>query len=149
MQTELSIEVDRPVSHVFCHALDDVTQWSKTCVEREILEETPEKVGTRFRLVTEERGRKMEFQGIVTEHEEDKRSRIALTGPAFDLDVLYLFEDLGGTRTRVTQRSEVTGKGCFKPMLWLMGFLMKKASCNAQQVELEAMKAWCESQPAD
>ncbi len=144
MRTELSIDIDRPIDEVFPLTTEHVTEWSITCVEDEVIEEKPGGVGTTFRLVTEERGRKMEFHGTVTEHDAPRRSRVALVGSAFDLDVLYTFEDLGG-RTRVTQASEIRGKGLFRIMLALMGWMMKRAGCKAQESELESLKRFCET----
>ena len=69
-----------------------------------------------------------------------------MAGDMFDLDVEYLFDDLGG-RTRVTQKSSVTGKGIFKVFLGLFGWLMKRSSCSALEKELQGLKKFCESQP--
>jgi len=143
MDIQLSVDIDRPIEEVFEATGQDLCEWSVTCVEEELIEETPEGVGTTFRLVTEDRGRRMEFQGVVTRHEPPTVSEVHLVGPAFDLDVLYTFEDLGG-RTRVTQESRIRGKGLWRPMVFLMTVFMRKSSCDAQQNELEALKAHCE-----
>ncbi|MFG0335853.1 MAG: hypothetical protein ACF8TS_21045, partial [Maioricimonas sp. JB049] len=71
---------------------------------------------------------------------------IQLTGQSFDIEAVYLFEDLGG-QTRVTQHSVVAGKGFFKVFLSLFGWAMHKSSCQATQRELESLKAFCEAQP--
>ncbi len=138
-----SIEIDRPIDEVFRLTNDHVADWSIIVVEEEILEEKPAGVGTTFRTVTEENGKRMEFQGIVTRHEPPRLNAIHLTGDFFDLDVEYTFEDLSG-RTRVTQRSSVAGKGFFKIMLLLTGWLMKKSSCRALAKELDSLKTFCE-----
>ncbi|MEM1452387.1 MAG: SRPBCC family protein [Planctomycetota bacterium] len=143
MQTELSVDVDRPIQEVFDRTLRDVSAWSITCVEDEVLEETPEGVGTRFRIVTEDRGQRMEFTGEVLEQDAPHRSRAVMVGKSFDIDVTYLFEEIP-TGTRVTQDTTVTGKGLFKIVLPVMGFLMKKATCDAQQSELQSLKEYCE-----
>ncbi|MCB9914344.1 MAG: SRPBCC family protein [Planctomycetes bacterium] len=142
MESELSIVVERPVAEVFAKTLNDVTAWSRTCLEEEVLEDRGG-VGTRLRLVTEERGQRMEFLGTVTEHAAPRYSALHLVGPHFDLDVRYDFEDLGG-RTRVTQRSRVSGKGSFKLMIAVGGPVMKQAAQAAQRAELERLKAYCE-----
>ena len=147
MRTQLSVDIDRPIEEVFERTLNNVSEWSITCVEDEVLEETPEGVGTRFRIVTLDRGQRMEFDGVVVEHEEPKKSRIHLTNKSMELDVLYTFEDLG-SGTRVTQSSHARGKGFLKVVLLMAGWMMKKSTCNAQQDELNALKAYCESPPA-
>ena len=101
-------------------------------------------VGTTFRMVTEDRGRRMEFRGVVTEWEPPHRSAARLEGDHFNIDVDYRFEDLGG-RTRVTQHSIVQGKGFVKVMFFLFGWAMKKSGCKAQENELASLKSHCEA----
>ena len=144
MESKLSIEIDRPIAQVFELTNKDVTAWSITCVEDEILNETPEVVGTTFRIVTEDRGKRMEFQGVVTKHNPPTESAVQMTGEHFDIEAHYLFEDLGD-RTRVTQHSHAHGKGFLKVFFFLFGWAMKKSSCKAQEAELASLKAYCES----
>ncbi len=66
MQSETSIEIDRPIDDVFRLTNDHVAEWSIIVVEDEVLNEKPGVVGTTFRTVTEERGKRMVFQGLVT-----------------------------------------------------------------------------------
>jgi hypothetical protein len=145
MRTELSVEIDRPIEEVFDKTFDCVPAWSIIVVEDEPIEEKPEVIGSTFRTVTEENGRRMEFIGTVLEHERPRRSRIGLTHKAFDLDVTYLFEPTS-TGTRVTQHSEALPNGLFmKLMFGVMGRFMRKSSCDAQLKELNSLKAFCES----
>ena len=145
MESHLSIEIDRPIAEVFERTTEDVTAWSITCVEDEIIDAKPDGVGTTFRVVTEERGKRMEFMGEVIEQTIPTSSAVQLRGEHFDIDVWYSFEDLGG-RTRVTQRSKIHGKGFFKVMFFLMGWALKKSGCKAQQAELDSLKAYCENE---
>ena len=144
MQTETSIEIDRPIEQVYELTINHVAQWSKTVVEEEIIEDKNGDVGTRFRIVTEDRGQRMEFDGTVTSRDPPNSSSVRLVGRHFDIDVVYLFEDLRN-RTKVTQIANVTGKGFTKIMLRLMGWFMKKSSCDAQYNELSGLKAFVES----
>ena len=144
MRNETSVEIDRPIAQVFDYTINHVAEWSIIVVEDEVIDEKPEGVGTTFRTVTEEKGRRMEFQGVVTRHEPPTASAALLRGQSFDIDVEYLFEDLSG-RTRVTQRSSVSGKGFFKAMFFLFGWLMNKSSCKAQENELTNLKRLLEA----
>ena len=99
-------------------------QWAKGVVENEDLEVKEGGVGSTFRQVYEENGRKMEFQGKTTAFEKNRRVRVFLTGKMFDLDVDYHLEDLGG-RTRLTQDSEVQFKGAMRFMAPVMTLFMK------------------------
>ncbi len=147
MRTVSSIEIDRPIDDVFALTNDHVAEWSIVVVEDEVLNETPDKVGSTFRSVTEDRGKKMVFQGEVTRWQAPTLSAIHMQGDYFDIDAAYSFEDLGG-RTRVTQNSKVTPKGWLKAFFLLFGWMMKKSSCNAARNELLSLKKFCESQPS-
>jgi hypothetical protein len=139
MQSLASVEIDRPIDEVFTYTNEKVAEWSLTVVEDVVIEDK-NGVGTTFRCVTEERGRRMEFQGIVTVWEVPTRSAISLTGKRYDIEAEYRFEDLGG-RTRVSQESTVSGKGFVKIMFFLFGWLMNKQGCKAVTNELESLKS--------
>lgn len=143
MKSELSVEIERPIAEVFELTNGNVAEWSITCVEDELLEEKPGMVGSTFRLVTEDRGRRMELRGVVMEYEAPTLNAITMEGDAFKIDARYLFEDLGG-RTRVTQQTAVEGKGFTKVMLFLLGWAMRGSACKAQQKELASLKRYCE-----
>ena len=103
MKNSASIEINRPIEDVFRLTINHVPEWSIIVVEDEVVENKNDGgVGTTFRTVTEDRGRRMEFAGVVTAHEPPHRSAIHLTGKMFDIDTEYHFEDLSGS-TRVTQ----------------------------------------------
>ena len=144
MRNEASVEIDRPIDEVFPLTNNHVAEWSLTVVEDELLDETPGGVGTTFRVVTEDHGKRMEFAGIVTACDPPHLHASHLAGASFDIDVEYRFEDLGG-RTRVTQVSHVQGKGLMRLMLGCCGWMMKKSSCDAAQKELDSLKQFCES----
>lgn len=140
MKTAISVEIERPISEVFRYTNENISDWSLTVIEDEILDETPEKVGSTFRILTEERGRKMEMTGVVTRYEIDRLSEVHLTGPGFEIDALYEFKDLGNGKVRVTETAQVHPKGLFKVMLFLFGWAMKRSNCKALQNELDSLK---------
>lgn len=144
MQSEMSVEVDRAIDEVFDFTVNHVPEWSIMVVEDEVVNQTPEGVGTTFRLVTEDRGQRMEFEGVVTCHEPPTTHTVVMKGKQFDMEAEYRFEDLGG-RTRVTQRSTVNGKGVIKVVFLLFGWLMKKSSCTALERELFNLKQLLEA----
>jgi hypothetical protein len=77
MRNEVSVEIDRPIDEVFRLTNDHVAEWSIIVVEDEIIDKKPEGVGTTFRTVTEDHGKRMEFQGSL-------RGTIRLTPMPFD-----------------------------------------------------------------
>jgi hypothetical protein len=150
MQTEMSIEIERPITQVFDYTTNNVAEWCSVVVKDEVIDKKPEGVGTTFRVITEERGHRMELDGVVTRHEPPTAHTVFMKGKQVDIEAEYFFKDLGG-RTRVTQRSTVKGKGFVKLMLFLFGWLMKKSSRNALEKELSNLKRLIEarkSQPA-
>lgn len=145
MQTKASVEIDRPIAEVFDRTNNHVPEWSITVVSDEVVEEQPGQVGTTFKIVTEERGKKMDFDGTVVGWKEPTHSSIELRGKFFDIDCDYDFEDLGDNRTRVTQSSKVHPKGFFKVMFFLLGWMMRKSGCKAVDNELQSLKRFCEN----
>ena len=144
MKSQMSVEIDAPIQHVFDCTIHRVTEWSGIVVEDEVLNETPEGVGTTFRVVTEDCGKRMTFEGVVTRQEPPTLHAFEMRGKAFDIIAEYKFEDLGG-RTRVTQWSKVQGKGVLKVVFFLFGWLMAKSGCDALEKELSRLKRLAET----
>lgn len=139
MLSEASVEISRPIEEVFEYTNNHVPEWSQTVIKDEVIDEKPGRVGTTFLCVTEDHGCQMDFEGLVTSYEPPTYSAIQLTGKRFDIEAEYIFEDLSGS-TRVTQRSNVTGKGLAKVLFFLFGWLIRKSGCEAQQNELNNLK---------
>ncbi len=144
MQTEATIEIDRSIDEVFEFTNNHVAEWSQLVVEDTPIDEKPGRVGSTFRCVTEEQGRRMEFTGTVTRHDPPYASAVHMVGGSFEMDVEYAFEAVGD-RTRLTQRSTVVGKGLMKLMLAIARWTMKKSSCRVAERELENLKRLLEA----
>lgn len=139
MKQQITVEIDRPIEEVFTYTIDHVAEWSSIVVEDTMIEEKPGRVGSTFLNITEDHGRRMEFQGTVTRHEPPNISACHLAGDSFDIDVEYVFADLGG-RTRLTQHSDVTPKGLLRVFFFLFGWMMHKSGCKAAENELLNLK---------
>jgi hypothetical protein len=145
MKHEASVEIAATIGDVFNFTTTEVARWSSIVVEDEVIEQMPGVVGTRFRCVTEEHGKRMEFEGLVTVNDRPKAHAVQLTGKCFDIEAVYSFEECSGGRTRLTQNSTVTGKGVFRVLLWVMSLLPSKAACEASAKELGRLAAMMES----
>ena len=146
MKFTSSIEIDRPIAEVFDYANNHVVEWSPTVVDDTVIEEKPGHVGTTFRIVMQDhRGRKNEFVGEVTKWQEPAQCSIVMRGIMGEIDVDNEFEDLGGTRTRMTQNSLIRPKGFFKVMFFLLGWTMRKSGCKAHKDELVGLKTSLEA----
>jgi uncharacterized protein YndB with AHSA1/START domain len=122
MSNTYSIDIDAPPARVFkwIYDADLNRQWLPNLVEVEVLKKEPQGLGSRFRQVYMENGRRMEMTGTVTGYEQDRYLACEITGP-FLLNVDYRLDDLGG-RTRVTQHSEIQFRSF---AMKLLGALMK------------------------
>ncbi|HIA63955.1 MAG TPA: hypothetical protein EYN93_13880 [Planctomycetaceae bacterium] len=146
MHSTGSVEIDKPIEDVFIWTNESVAKWSEIVVEDEVINRTPDIVGSTFRSKTDDDGYIVELEGVVTEYDAPYFSAVKMTSKSFDIIAEYTFDDLGGS-TRVTQDSFVTGKGFFRWMFLFFGWLMKKKSCEVAQKEMENLKKYCESQP--
>ena len=146
MKSQASIEIQCPIDEVFRLTNEHVAEWSLTVISDELVEQTVDGIGTRFRTVTEGHGQRKEFDGVVTAYDPPFRNRIYLTGKSFNLDIDYQFQ-VTGDGTRVTQIVDVQPKRILKVLFGLFGWLMQKASCEEAMKELESLRAFCESRP--
>lgn len=144
MHSEASVEIERPIDEVFKAVTEHVVQWSQYIVEHQVLEATADGVGTIFRCVVQQNGRRMEFLGAVTRHEPPHATAAYLRGPAFNVEGEYALDDLG-SRTRVTQVSRLQGKGFMKVVFFLSGWAMKRVGNLTARSELDSLKRFCET----
>tara|TARA_R110002072_G_scaffold233795_1_gene391347 strand:+ start:11561 stop:12016 length:456 start_codon:yes stop_codon:yes gene_type:complete len=144
MKTKASVEISRPIEEVFDFTNNHVVEWSITVVEDTVIEETPDRVGTTFKCITQSNGRKMNFQGVVTRWEPPHVSAIDLVGDAFGIEAAYFFERTPAG-TRVTQKSVISPKGLLKVFFFLFGWMMGPAGCKEAQRELDNLKSVLES----
>lgn len=143
MQHQVSIDIDRPIDKVFDYTNANTADWSLTVVSDDVIEDKGG-VGTTFKVVTQDGGRTMDFDGIVTDWQPPTLSAIRLTGKSFDIESRYEFTDLGDGRTRVTQKGKVNPKGLCKVFFALLGWAFHKAGCKAAVREFASLKRHCE-----
>jgi len=141
------IEIDAAPEIVFSwlEVPEKLSQWLPNIQENEILEETPERVGSTWRQVYVENGRRMEMFGTTTAYEPNKRNSCEITGKLFDLNIDYFLEDLGG-RTRLTQNSVIKMKGIFKLLSFFMGSSMKKSQDKQAEDSFATLKRLAEDE---
>lgn len=120
-------------------------QWLPNIVENEVIKETDNKVGSTWRQVYEENGRRMEMFGTTTLYEPYKRTACEIKGPMFDLDIDYRLEDLDGS-TRLTQNTVIKMKGFFKIMGFIMGPFMKKSQDKQADESFAKLKRFAEAE---
>jgi len=148
MKTTMITRIDAPAEIVFLWLEDNerLLKWVPSLVEDEALTELPEKVGSRFRQVFLENGRKMEMTGEITAYSENERIRVLMSGKMFDLDVDYILTALPENQTELTQNSQITFKGFLKLMGPVMGLMSKLSSKDPQADAHAALKAMAEAE---
>ena len=142
MGMTITRDLKAPPEKIF-YWLDDsqrVMQWCPHIVEQEDLTTTEDKVGSTFRQVYDEKGRKMEFFGTVIAYEENRRLAITTEGDSFGLDVEYILEPIE-SGTRITQNTSVAFKGFWKLIGPPMMFFMKKSGVKQVEEDLGRLEA--------
>lgn len=148
MKTSKTTLIDAPANIVFLwlEDKDRLCQWVPNIVEDEALTETPDKIGSTFRQVFLERGKRMELIGEITAYKENERMRVDMTGDMFSLDADYILNALSETQTELTQDTTIKFKGALKLMTPLF-ILVAKFSKNDAQAEAHAkLKAMAEAE---
>jgi len=148
MQTTSKITVNAPASMVFLWLEDNdrLMKWVPNLVEDEAIVETPEKVGSKFRQVFDERGKKMEMVGEITEYIENERMRVAMVGNMFDLDLDYTFVEEDAAKTHLTQITRIKFKGFIKLLTPLFALMSLFGGSKAQDAALNTMKEMAEAE---
>lgn len=140
MKSNASVDIARDPETVFKFAIEHVPEWSSVVVSDELVNDVNNNSpGTTFKVVTEDKGKRMEFDGEVLVNDPPSKHRSIMKGEYFDMDVTYLFEEVNG-KTRVSQEADVQPKGFLKVVFFLIGWMMKNGGCRAAQNELENLK---------
>ncbi|MBM81028.1 MAG: hypothetical protein CMJ78_10600 [Planctomycetaceae bacterium] len=149
MNNDGSVVVNCPIEDVFRLTINHVAEWSNVVVEDKLINDVNNgDVGTTFLSVTEDNGRRMEFQGEVIEHDPPHSSAIYMKGDMFNIDCQYQFEEVDGG-TRVSQQSSVTPNGLItKLMFAIMGPFIARRGCDALEREFASLKEFCETHPS-
>ncbi|NNE41454.1 MAG: hypothetical protein HKN14_11125 [Marinicaulis sp.] len=140
--------INAPVATVFSWLEDNdrLRQWIPNLIEDEALIETPERVGSRFRQVYLENGKRMEMTGEITEFVENERMRVDITGNMFDLDVEYTVLAITDSKTELTQNTEIQFKGIMRLFAPIMSLMSKFSSQDPQAEAHEKLKTMAEAE---
>ena len=94
--------------------------WQTNVLKTEILEKTPNWIGTTFRETIEESGSGVEMQGVVTDYRENQLLAMHMSGKYNVVDVEWNIKDMGEF-TRLTMNSNIQFKSfmrIFSVILW-------------------------------
>jgi hypothetical protein len=140
-----TIEIKATVSAVFGWLEDPnrAMEWMTSVTKGEIIEETPEIVGTTFREYIEENGRGTEMRGVITACDKNSRLAFHLEGDFNIVDVVFTLKEETGV-TRLTQTADVHFKGVFRIVSMIMAPVFRKKTIGQAQEEFVKLKELCE-----
>jgi uncharacterized protein YndB with AHSA1/START domain len=143
MHNTFTTEIDAPPAKVFkwIYDKDCNLQWLPNLVEATMVDEKPGGVGSTFRQIYLENGRRIEMRGVVTAYEQDRYLACDIRSDAIDLVVEYRLDDLG-SRTRVTQNSRLGFKGiAMKIAGVLLNPMMRRMSARQYSIAFDKLRA--------
>ncbi|UCH51924.1 MAG: SRPBCC family protein [Chloroflexota bacterium] len=118
-------------------------KWQTNISKTEILEETPNMIGTTFRETIEENGSGVEMQGIVTDYKENESLAMHMSGKYNVVDVEWRIEEMG-EYTRLTLYSDIRFKSLVKILSIFMRPVFKKRITEQLRGEFARLKELCE-----
>ncbi len=145
MNISITIDIKNTPNKVF-YWLEDPSramEWMTSVSKTEIISQTHGMVGTTFREIMEEDGRRTELRGVVTDFVSGKRLAFHLEGDYNTVEVSYTLEKQGEF-TRLSQTAEIHFKGLLRIFSLLFGSLFKKKITNQARSDFARLKALCE-----
>ena len=117
--------------------------WQTNVSKTEILQETPNWIGTTFRETIEENGRGTEMQGIVSDYRENQSLAMHLSGKYNVVDVEWRIEEMGES-THLTIHADVRFRSFVRVLSILMRPAFQKKLTEQLQGEFARLKELCE-----
>ncbi|HEY40762.1 MAG TPA: hypothetical protein G4O18_02760 [Dehalococcoidia bacterium] len=117
--------------------------WQTNVSKTEVLQETPNMVGTTFRETIEENGRSVEMYGVVTDYRENQSLAMHLSGKYNVVDVEWHIEEMGEC-TRLTMQADIRFRSLAGLLSIFMRPVFKKNVIGQLRVEFARLKELCE-----
>jgi hypothetical protein len=123
---------------------DKAMQWQKNVKGGEILNQTPEMVGSTFTEVVEEDGKGLEMRGVITKFVEDQIIAFHLESKGHAVDVSYSLER-ADEATRLTVDARINWKFPLNLLSVFIGRKMKTGIAEQLKTEILELKRICET----
>ena len=117
--------------------------WQTNISKTEILQETPNMIGTTFRETIEENGHGVEMQGVVTDYRENQLLAMHLSGKYNVVDVEWRIEEMG-EHTRLTLHSNIRFRSFLRVSSILIRPVFQKNITEQLKGEFARLKELCE-----
>ena len=117
--------------------------WQTNVSKTEILQETPDMIGTTFRETIEENGRGVEMCGVVTDYRENQSLAMNLSGKYNVVDVEWSIMEME-EHTRVTLNSDIRLRSFLRVLSIFMRPVFKEKIIRQIREEFARLKEICE-----
>lgn len=119
--------------------------WQANVSKTEILQKTPNWIGTTFRETIEENGSSIEMQGIVTDYRENQSLAMHMSGKYNVVDVEWLIEEKG-KYTHLTMNSNIQFKSFLRFINIILWPTFKRNIQKQLYREAAKLKELCEQE---
>ena len=119
--------------------------WQTNVSKTEVIQETPDMIGTTFRETIEENGSGVEMHGVVTDYQENQLLAMHLSGQYNTVDVEWRLEAIEDG-TRLTVNSDIRFKSVINVLSILMRPVFKRKITTQLRGELARLKEICEQE---
>jgi carbon monoxide dehydrogenase subunit G len=145
MKITSTVEIRATADKVFYWLRDPsrAMEWMASVSRTELIDRTPNWIGTTFLETVEEDGRGTEMRGVVTDFVVNERMAFHLEGAFDTVDVVWTLQEKE-QGTVVSQVAEVRFKGLMRVMSVLFGPAFKKKIMAQAQKEFATLKELCE-----
>jgi hypothetical protein len=145
-----AIEIQATAAEVFYWLGDPnrAVKWMTSVSRTEIINQTPNTIGTTFRETVEEDGRGTEMRGVVVDFLANERMAFHLEGRFNTVDVAWTLEEEGGI-TCVSQIAVLRFKGVLSVLSLLFARRFKRKVEAQGQREMTELKRLCEEKVRD
>lgn len=141
------IDIARPPDAVFPWIADPrkAMQWQGDVEGGEIIESTPEIVGTTFTETVRDESGRLEMHGTITEYDENRAMGFHLESRIHEFDVRYLLARAGNS-TRVSIDTLIRWKFPMNILSRVVGKKMTESLRGKTDEELRELKRLCEGE---
>ena len=146
----LSVEIliDAPASNVFpwLNDFDRQLQWIPYLVSVEIIQETPTKIGTRFRQHYRINEKEFDVLGEITEYQQDKLIASDCYMKEYSMISVYRLQSKGYAQTLLTYETLIQYKGFVKLVSLILKPILKPLLTRQTKGSLSSLKEHCEAE---
>ncbi|MCJ7581338.1 MAG: SRPBCC family protein [Candidatus Aminicenantes bacterium] len=139
------IEINASSEKVFSWINDPnhAMKWMTSVTKTQIIKESPDKVGTTFREIIEDKRGQLEMFGTITEYKHNEKISFQLNSKVNTVYDWYFLEEIEGS-THLSLTAEIQFKSSLRFLIYIIWPVFKKKLTDQTQKELMNLKRLCE-----